>query len=72
MSGFGIKDCSTEASLGWKCFGKYKRTRLLHTFNDKFVRVFTFKSIKGGRMSTLNKYFKSNPCEEIPKTIKKR
>ena len=23
MSGFGIKDCLTEASLGWKCFGTY-------------------------------------------------
>ena len=21
MSGFGIRDCLTEASLGWKCFG---------------------------------------------------
>ena len=25
MSGFGIKDCLTEASLGWKCFGTYKK-----------------------------------------------
>ena len=22
LGGFGIKDCPTEASLGWKCFGK--------------------------------------------------
>ena len=25
MSGFGIKDCLTEASLGWKCFGTYNK-----------------------------------------------
>ena len=25
MTGFGIKDCLTEASLGWKCFGKYNK-----------------------------------------------
>ena len=27
MSGFGIKGCSTEASLGWKCFGKNNKDR---------------------------------------------
>ena len=27
MSGFGIKDCLTEASLGWKCFGTYNKDR---------------------------------------------
>ena len=25
MSSFGIKDCSTEANLGWKCFGTYNK-----------------------------------------------
>ena len=31
LSGFGIEDCLTEASLGWKCFGTYnKRSRILH------------------------------------------
>ena len=25
MTGFGIKDCLTEASLGWKCFGTYNK-----------------------------------------------
>ena len=27
MSGFGIKDCLTEAILGWKCFGTYNKDR---------------------------------------------
>ena len=26
-SGFGIKDCLTEASLGWECFGTYNKDR---------------------------------------------
>ena len=34
MSGFGIKDCLTEASLGWKCFGTYNKDREFNTFND--------------------------------------
>ena len=31
-SGFGIKDCLIEASLGWKCFGTYKK-------NKNFIRL---------------------------------
>ena len=27
MSGFGYKDCLTEGSLGWKCFGTYDKDR---------------------------------------------
>ena len=27
MTGFGIKDCLTEASLGWKCFGTYNKIK---------------------------------------------
>ena len=37
MTGFGIKDCLTEASLGWKCFGTYNKDREFYTFNDKYV-----------------------------------
>ena len=71
MTGFGIKDCLTEASLGWKCFGKYNKDREFYTFNDKYVRDFIRKSIKGGRVAALNSYFESNQCEEILNTIKK-
>ena len=41
MCGFGIKDCLTEASLGWKCFGTYNKDREFYTFNDKYVRFYT-------------------------------
>ena len=71
MSAFGIKDCLTEASLGWKCFGTYNKDRDFYTFNDKYVRDFIRKSIKGGRVAALNRYFESNQCEEILHIIKK-
>ena len=71
MSGFRIKDCLTEASLGWKCFGIYNKDREFSTFNDKYVRDFFRKSIKGGREAALNRYFESNQCEEILNIIKK-
>ena len=71
MSGFGIKDCLTEASLGWKCFGTYNKDREFYTFNDKYVRDFIRKSIKGGRVCAFNRYFESNHFDEIMSTIKK-
>ena len=71
MSGFGIKDCLTEASLGWKCFGRYNKNKEFYTFNDKYVRDFIRKSIKGGRVGAFNRYFESNQCEEFLNIIKK-
>ena len=59
ISGFGIKDCLTEATLGWKCFGTYDKGREFYTFNDKYVRDFIRKSIHGGRYGVFNKYFES-------------
>ena len=71
MSGFGINDCSSEASLGWKCFGTLNKDRGFYTFNDKYVRIFLLEPIKGGRVAALSRYFESNQCEEILNTIKK-
>ena len=71
MAGFGIKDCLTEASLGWKCFGKYNKNKEFYTFNDKYVRSFIRKTIKDGRVLALNRYFESNQFDEIMSTIKK-
>ena len=71
MSGFGLKDCLTEASLGWKCFGTYDKDREIYTFDDKFVRDLMRRSIKGGRVAALNRQFKWNQCDEILDTIEK-
>ena len=70
MSGFGIKDCLTEASLGWKCFGTYNKDREFYSFNDKYVRDFIRKSIKRGRCGAYNKYFESKQFDELLSTIK--
>ena len=70
MSGFGIKDSSTEDSLGWKCFGKINKDREFCTFNDKYVRAFIRRNLKGGRCAALSRYFESNQCEKILDTIK--
>ena len=72
MSGFGIKDCLTEASLGWKCIGKYNKNKEFYTFNDKYVRSFIRKSIKGGRCGAFIRYFESNQFDGIMSTIQKR
>ena len=71
MSGFGIKDCLTEASLGWRCFGTFNKNKEFYTFNDKYVRDFIRKSINGGRVGAFNRFFESKQCEEILKIIKK-
>ena len=70
LSGFGIKDCLTEASLECKCFGTYNKDREFYTFNDKYVRGFIRKSIKGEKVAALNRYFQPNQCEEIINTLK--
>ena len=71
MSGFGITDCLTEASLGWKCLGTYTKDREFYTFNDKYVTDFVRKSIKDGRVAAFNRYLESNQCEKKINTIKK-
>ena len=48
MSGFGIKDCLKDASLGWKSFGTYNKDREFYNFNKNYVRYFNRKSVKGG------------------------
>ena len=70
-SGFGLKDCLTEDSLGWKCFGTYNKDREFYTSNDKHIRGFIRKSIEGGRVAALNRYFESNQCEQILNALKK-
>ena len=72
MSGFGIKDCLTESSLEWKCFGSYNKDRDFYTFNDKHVRDFIRKSIKSGKVGAFNRYFESNQREYILNIIQKR
>ena len=70
MSGFAFEDILTEVSLGWKCFGTYGKSRHFYIFDEKYVRLFKRKSIKGERVAALNKILESNQCDEILDTIK--
>ena len=45
-SGFGIKDCLTEASLGWKSFEKDNKDREFSFFYDTNVRDFNVNQMK--------------------------
>ena len=47
------------------------KTEKFKTFSDKYVRNFIPKSVKGGRIVALNRYYESNHCEEILDTIRK-
>ena len=65
LSGFGIKDCLTEASLEWKCFRSHNKDRQFYSFNVKYVRDFIRKLIKCWSIAAFNTYFESNECELI-------
>ena len=67
----GCKDSLIQPSFGWKCFGLYNKDREFCTFKNKYVHDFIRKSIKGGRICALNRYFKSKQIGEIMLTIKK-
>ena len=71
MTGFGIKECLAEASLGWKCFGTYSKDQDFYTFNDKYIGDFIRKSIKRGRVAALIRYSEFNLCEEILNILEK-
>ena len=45
ISGFGIEDCSTEATLGWMCYRKYNKDFEFYTFNDEYLRDYIRGSI---------------------------
>ena len=70
MSVFGLIDCLTEASVGWKCFGTYIKDRDFYTFSDKYVSVFIRRSIKGDRCGSFNRYFESKHFDQIFLTVK--
>ena len=53
LSGFGSKDCLTEATLGWKCFGTYKKVRENYTFNDVFLEILYVNRSKVGELLLL-------------------
>ena len=69
ITGVSLKQCLTEAALGWSTLGRYIKDKELYTSNDKYVRDFIRRSIYGGRVIALKKRFISTEYDDITKTI---
>ena len=67
LTGFGMKNCLTLPSLANKYFNSLRdeNDEPIYTYNDEFMRHFVRKSIKGGRCSALNQYYKSHISKEV-------
>ena len=71
MAKVGTKESLTAASLGCKCFAFYNKDREFYTFENKFVRDFSLKSVKGWKACAFKRYFLSIEIDEVLLTIKK-
>ena len=73
LTGFGMKNCLTLPSLANKFFNSLRdeNDEPIYTYNDEFMRHFVRKSIKGGRCSALNQYYRSNISKEVFNIISK-
>ena len=73
ITGFSMKDCLSLPGLGWKYFNSLRteEDEPIYTYNDKYMRWFVRKSIKGGRMCAFNQYYKSKHCDDVLKIINK-
>ena len=67
LTGFGMKNSLTLPSLANKYFNSLREENdePIYTYNDEFMRHFVRQSIKGGRCSALNQYYKSNISQEF-------
>ena len=73
ITGFSMKDCLSLPGLGWKYFNSLRteEDEPIYTYNDKYMRWFVRQSIKGGRVSAFNQYYKSKHCDDILEIINK-
>ena len=73
LTGFGMKNSLTLPSLANKNFNSLsdENDEPIYTYNDDFMRDFVRKSMKGGRCSALNQYYKSNISQEVFNIISK-
>ena len=70
---FGMKNSLTLPSLANKYFNRLRdeSDEPIYTYNDEYMRHFVRQSIKGGRCSALNQYYKSNISQEVFNIISK-
>ena len=69
----GMKNGLPLPSLANKYFNNLRdeNDESIYTYNDEFMRHFVRQSIKGGRCSALNQYYKSNISDEVFSIISK-
>ena len=67
LTGFGMKNSLTLPSLANKYFNSLRdeSDEPIYIYNDEIMRHFVRQSIKGGRCSALNQYYKSNISQEV-------
>ena len=73
LTAIGMKNSLTLPSLAKNYFNSLRdeNDEPIYTYNDEFMRHFVRKSIKGGRCSALNQYYKSNFSQEVFNIISK-
>ena len=73
LTGFGMKNSLTLPSLANKYFNSLRDQsgEPIYIYNDEFMRHFVRQSIKGGRCSALNQYYKSIISQEVFNIISK-
>ena len=74
ISGFGMKDCLSLPSLGWKYFNLTRDQpdliEPIYTYTDKYMRHFVRQSIKGGKVGAFNQIYESEVSDIIFDIIK--
>ena len=73
ITGFSMKDSLSLPGLGWKYFNslRTKKDEPIYTNNDKYMRWFVRRSIKGRRVCSFNQYYKSNHYNDIKRILSK-
>ena len=73
LTEFGMKNSLTLPSLANKYFNSLREENdePIYNYNDEYMRHFVRQSIKGGRCSAVNQYYKSNISKEVFNIISK-
>ena len=73
LTGFGMRNSLTLPSLANKYFNSMRdeNHEVICTYNDEFIRHFVRQSIRRGRCSALNQYYKSKISDEVFNIISK-
>ena len=67
LTGFGMKSSLALPSHANKYFNSLRdeNEEHIYTYNDEFMRHFVRQSIKGGRCSALNQYYKPTISDQV-------